>query len=74
MSSSVGALGSVASFVSSVEQQLRQAATDLIKVGVRFAVVGGLAVSARAEPRLTRDADFAVAVASDEEAGRRSNR
>ena len=58
----------MASFVSTVEQQLRQAATDLNKVGARFAVVGGLAVSARAEPRLTRDADFAVAVASDGEA------
>lgn len=35
---------------------------------VRFAIVGGLAVSARTEPRFTRDADIAVAVASDREA------
>jgi predicted nucleotidyltransferase len=54
--------------VTSVEQQLRQAASDLAKIGATFAVVGGLAVSARAEPRMTRDADFAVAVASDHEA------
>lgn len=35
---------------------------------MRSALVGGLAVSARAEPRLTRDADFAVGVASDAQA------
>jgi hypothetical protein len=35
---------------------------------VPFAVVGGLAVSARTEPRLTRDIDLAVAVADDREA------
>lgn len=35
---------------------------------VAVALVGGLAVSARAEPRFTRDLDFAIAVASDEEA------
>lgn len=33
-----------------------------------FALVGGFAVSARTEPRLTRDADLAVAVSSDREA------
>jgi Nucleotidyl transferase AbiEii toxin, Type IV TA system len=36
---------------------------------VAVALVGGLAVSARAEPRFTRDLDFAIAVASDDEAG-----
>ena len=36
----------------------------------RLALVGGLAVSARAEPRFTRDVDFAVAVAHDDEAER----
>jgi hypothetical protein len=35
---------------------------------VAVALVGGLAVSARAEPRFTRDLDFAIAVASDDEA------
>ncbi|MFI5394887.1 MAG: nucleotidyl transferase AbiEii/AbiGii toxin family protein [Candidatus Binatia bacterium] len=38
--------------------------------GVRGALVGGLAVSARAEPRLTRDLDLAVEVVSDAEAER----
>jgi len=33
-----------------------------------FAIVGGLAVSIRSEPRLTRDSDFAVSVESDAEA------
>lgn len=33
-----------------------------------FAVVGGLAVSTRTEPRFTRDIDFAVAVESEEDA------
>lgn len=36
---------------------------------VAIAVVGGVAVSARVEPRFTRDLDFAVAVGNDEEAG-----
>jgi hypothetical protein len=36
--------------------------------GRRCALVGGLAVSTRAEPRFTRDVDFAVAVAGDEDA------
>jgi hypothetical protein len=35
---------------------------------VASAVVGGIAVSVRAEPRFTRDLDFAVAVANDDEA------
>ena len=33
--------------------------------GQRFAVVGGIAVSARTEPRFTRDLDLAVAVPDD---------
>ncbi len=33
-----------------------------------FAIVGGLAVSVRSEPRLTRDSDFAVSVGDDAEA------
>lgn len=35
---------------------------------VAIALVGGVAVSVRVEPRFTRDLDFAVAIASDEEA------
>jgi hypothetical protein len=34
---------------------------------VSFALVGGLAVSIRTEPRFTRDADLAVALANDAE-------
>jgi hypothetical protein len=37
-------------------------------LGAAWAVVGGLAVSARAEPRLTRDVDVAIAVESDAKA------
>jgi predicted nucleotidyltransferase len=47
---------------------LRRATADLEATGVAYALVGGLAVSARAEPRLTRDVDFAVATAGDSEA------
>ncbi len=36
--------------------------------GYRIALVGGLAVSARTEPRFTRDVDLAIAVANDAEA------
>ena len=37
---------------------------------VPFALVGGVAVSARSEPRFTHDLDFAVAVADDDAARR----
>lgn len=37
-------------------------------LGARYALVGGLAVSVRTEPRFTRDIDLAVAVDNDEEA------
>lgn len=45
-----------------------RAASDLEELGLACALVGGLAVSTWAEPRYTRDVDFAVGVASDEEA------
>jgi len=51
--------------VTSLEAALRQISIDLAGANVSFALVGGLAVSARTEPRFTRDADLAVAVASD---------
>jgi hypothetical protein len=54
--------------VASVESALRKAAADLNAVGVRWALVGGLAVSARAIPRFTKDVDFAIAVGNDAEA------
>lgn len=47
------------------ERALRQVVSDLSGLRVDFALVGGLAVSARAEPRFTRDVDIAVAVADD---------
>ena len=46
-------------------QALGRIAVELSNNNCRVALVGGLAVSVRAEPRMTRDADFAVAVNSD---------
>lgn len=52
---------------------LRRIHGDLTDLGVPFALVGGLAVSALTEPRFTRDADFAVAVSDDAGAERLIN-
>jgi hypothetical protein len=41
---------------------------DLRAIRARWAVVGGLAVSARAEPRTTQDVDVMVVVSDDQEA------
>lgn len=49
---------------------LRQAAADLHDLRRRWALVGALAVSARTEPRFTRDIDLAIAVTGDEDAER----
>lgn len=46
--------------MTSLEAVLRQIHTDLIEARVSFALVGGLGVSARTEPRFTRDADLAA--------------
>ena len=54
--------------MASVESALRKAVADLNAVRARWALVGGLAVSARTIPRFTKDLDFAVAVADDGEA------
>jgi len=54
--------------MSKLLDSLRTALGDLQAVGARVAVVGGLAVSVRTEPRTTRDADFAVSVTDDAEA------
>ncbi len=51
-----------------LEQALAAAAADVAAEGKRFALVGGLAVSVRAEVRFTRDIDLAVAVDDDTEA------
>jgi predicted nucleotidyltransferase len=54
--------------VTSLEAALRRIHADLTDAHLSFALVGGLAVSARTEPRFTRDADLAVALANDFEA------
>jgi hypothetical protein len=54
--------------VTPLEDALREIHVHLSRTGVRCALVGGLAGSVRTEPRFTRDADLAVAVASDAEA------
>ena len=54
--------------MTSLEAILRRIGADLTEAGVSFALIGGLAVSARAEPRFTRDADLAVALDSDAKA------
>jgi predicted nucleotidyltransferase len=54
--------------MTSLEAALRRIEANLREVGASFALVGGLAVSVRTEPRFTRDADLAVAVTSDAEA------
>ncbi len=48
-----------------LERSLRRITSSLDDVGQPYALVGGLAVSVRAESRLTRDADLAVAVDDD---------
>lgn len=48
-----------------LESALRRIASDLDLRGRQWALVGGFAVSARAEPRFTRDVDVAVAVEDD---------
>ena len=48
-----------------IESALRRIASELDSRQVRWALVGGFAVSARTEPRFTRDVDVAVLVESD---------
>jgi hypothetical protein len=49
-----------------VERALREIVAVLETLGHPYALVGGLAVSARAEPRTTRDVDVAIGVAADD--------
>lgn len=51
--------------MTAVERALIRIDSDLRQLGVSFALIGGLAVSLRAEPRTTRDVDLAVAVEND---------
>lgn len=50
------------------EAALRRAAIDLDVLSGAWALVGGLALAARVEPRFTRDVDTVVAVPSDDAA------
>lgn len=51
-----------------MHELLARVAGDLRFLNARHALVGGHAVSARTEPRFTRDLDLAVAVADDRHA------
>ena len=51
-----------------VEKVLGDVAAALNAGGRQYALIGGLAVSARTEPRFTRDVDWAVAVQGDADA------
>lgn len=53
---------------SPVELAFRRAVADLDALRLRWALIGGLAISVRSAPRFTRDLDFAVAVTNDSEA------
>ena len=54
---------------SRIERSFLLILKHLSELGADWAVLGGLAVAARTEPRFTRDIDLAVAVRNDEEAG-----
>jgi hypothetical protein len=54
--------------VNPLEIVLRRIKSELDGQGKQWSVVGGLAVSVRAVPRFTQDADLAVAVKEDREA------
>lgn len=53
-----------------LERALIRIDADLRQIDAPFALIGGLAVSVRAEPRTTRDVDLAVAVDGDAAAER----
>ncbi len=56
--------------MSALEAALRAIAAELERQRVPWALVGGLAVTARAEPRTTRDVDVAISVPDDAESER----
>lgn len=51
-----------------VSQALAELVSHLRRLKVRWALVGGMGVSARAEPRFTRDVDVAVSIEEDKDA------
>jgi len=60
----------VASPLNPVERALKRIFSELGDAGVPCALIGGLAVSARAEPRTTRDVDVAISADGDDAAER----
>lgn len=58
----------MASPLNPVERALKRIFSELGDAGVPCALIGGLAVSARAEPRTTRDVDVAISTDSDDAA------
>lgn len=55
----------MASALNPVERALKRIFAELDDAGVACALIGGLAVSARAEPRTTRDVDVAISADGD---------
>ncbi|MCA0181241.1 MAG: nucleotidyl transferase AbiEii/AbiGii toxin family protein [Actinobacteria bacterium] len=53
---------------SPIWESLGRLTNDAADLGLRWAVIGGMAVSARAEPRFTRDIDICVLVDADADA------
>jgi len=68
MAGAVRSAGHDATTLSRAEAALRRIVSDLRELRCPFALIGGFAGSARTEPRLTRDADFAVLVTDDRDA------
>jgi predicted nucleotidyltransferase len=56
--------------MSSLHETLRRLADELERLGAHWALIGGLAVGTRAEPRTTRDVDVVVWMADDGSAER----
>lgn len=54
--------------MSRLQSAFTRLVTDLQRLGLRWALVGGMAVSIRARPRTTEDLDVVITVQSDREA------
>lgn len=54
--------------MSLLESAFTRLVTDLLILRIRWALVGGMAISVRAQPRTTEDLDVVIAVQSDREA------
>jgi predicted nucleotidyltransferase len=58
----------VAAALNVVERALKRIVVELEQANAPSALIGGLAVSARAEPRTTRDVDLAISMPDDDQA------